>query len=44
VQATQTLVQEQSAHEEKQRKEEHEQLGLQAKWEEEKSQLQQSKD
>jgi hypothetical protein len=42
--ATQALVQAQSTHEEQQRKEEQEQLDLQAKWEEEKSQLQQSKD
>jgi hypothetical protein len=40
VKATQALVQEQSAHEEKWIKAEHEQLDLQAKWEEEKSQLQ----
>jgi hypothetical protein len=44
VKATQALAQAQSAHEEQRRKEEQEQLDLQVKWEEEKSQLQQSKD
>jgi plasmid maintenance system killer protein len=39
-QATQALAQEHSAHREKQRKDEHEQISLQVKWEEEKSQLQ----
>jgi hypothetical protein len=38
------LAQEQSAHGEQRRKAEQEQLALQAKWEEEKAQLQQSKD
>jgi hypothetical protein len=38
------LAQEQSAQEEQQRKEKQEQLDLQAKWEDEKSQLQQRKD
>jgi hypothetical protein len=44
VQATQALAQEHSTHREQQRKVEQEQLALQAKWEEEKAQLQQSKD
>jgi hypothetical protein len=39
-QSTQALAQEHSAHGEKWRKVEHEQLALQAKWEEEKAQLQ----
>jgi hypothetical protein len=43
-QATQALAQVQSALIVQQRKEEQEQLALQAKWEEEKAQLQQSKD
>jgi chromosome segregation ATPase len=43
-QATQALAQVQSAHIVQQRKEEQEQLALQVKWEEEKAQLQQSKD
>jgi hypothetical protein len=42
--ATQALAQAQSAHEEQRRKAAQEQLDLQAKWEEEKAQLQQSKD
>jgi hypothetical protein len=44
VQATQALAQVQSTLIVQQRKEEKEQLALQAKWEEEKSQLHQSKD
>jgi hypothetical protein len=43
-QATQALAQEHSTNREQQRKAEQEQLALQAKWEEEKAQLQQSKD
>lgn len=42
--ATRALAQAQSAHEEQRRKAEKEQLDLQVKWEEEKAQLQQSKD
>ena len=44
MQATQALAQEQSAHGEQRKKVEEEQLALQVKWEEEKAQLQQSKD
>jgi hypothetical protein len=39
-QATQALAQEHNTHGEQQRKAKHEQLTLQAKWEEEKAQLQ----